>query len=56
MNYFSSYSMNSDNLPCIHPDIYQALCNAYCGENHGSTDFDALANVRDAILRMTYYW
>ncbi|KOM44979.1 hypothetical protein LR48_Vigan06g028500 [Vigna angularis] len=34
----------------------EALCNAYCGENYGSTDFDALANVRDAILRMTYYW
>ncbi|XP_047147424.1 suppressor of RPS4-RLD 1-like isoform X5 [Vigna umbellata] len=35
---------------------WEALCNAYCGENYGSTDFDALANVRDAILRMTYYW
>nr|XP_007156747.1 hypothetical protein PHAVU_002G013900g [Phaseolus vulgaris]ESW28741.1 hypothetical protein PHAVU_002G013900g [Phaseolus vulgaris] len=35
---------------------WDALRNAYCGENYGSTDFDALANVRDAILRMTYYW
>lgn len=36
--------------------ICQALCNAYCGENYGSTDFDVLENVRDAILRMTHYW
>ncbi|PON66705.1 N-terminal acetyltransferase A, auxiliary subunit [Parasponia andersonii] len=35
---------------------WEAVCNAYCGENYGSTDFDALENVRDAILRMTYYW
>ncbi|MED6192213.1 Suppressor of RPS4-RLD 1 [Stylosanthes scabra] len=35
---------------------WETLCNAYCGENYGSTDFDALENVRDAILRMTYYW
>ncbi|XP_014520846.1 suppressor of RPS4-RLD 1 isoform X1 [Vigna radiata var. radiata] len=35
---------------------WEALCNAYCGEHYGSIDFDALANVRDAILRMTYYW
>lgn len=35
---------------------WEALCNAYCGENYGSTDFDVLENVRDAILRMTYYW
>ncbi|KAK7406487.1 hypothetical protein VNO78_08114 [Psophocarpus tetragonolobus] len=35
---------------------WDALCNAYCGENYGSTDFDVLENVRDAILRMTYYW
>lgn len=34
----------------------QALCNAYCGEKYGSTDFSALENVRDAILRMAYYW
>jgi hypothetical protein len=32
------------------------VCNAYCGETYGSTDFDVLENVRDAILRMTYYW
>ncbi|KAI9113425.1 hypothetical protein K1719_015352 [Acacia pycnantha] len=35
---------------------WEALCNAYCGENFGSTDFDVLEKVRDAILRMTYYW
>ncbi|CAI8588945.1 unnamed protein product [Vicia faba] len=35
---------------------WEALCNAYCGENYGSTDFDVLENVRDAILKMTYYW
>ncbi|XP_059623972.1 suppressor of RPS4-RLD 1 isoform X1 [Cornus florida] len=35
---------------------WEALCNAYCGETYGSTDFDVLKNVRDAILRMTYYW
>ncbi|KAF8070832.1 hypothetical protein N665_1130s0009 [Sinapis alba] len=35
---------------------WEALCNAYCGENYGSTDLDALETVRDAILRMTYYW
>ncbi|KAL0343526.1 UNVERIFIED_CONTAM: Suppressor of RPS4-RLD 1, partial [Sesamum angustifolium] len=35
---------------------WEALCEAYCGENYGSTDFDVLENVRRAILRMTYYW
>ncbi|KAL6993814.1 Suppressor of RPS4-RLD 1 [Sarracenia purpurea var. burkii] len=35
---------------------WEALCNAYCGETHGSVDFTVLENVRDAILRMTYYW
>uniref|UniRef100_A0A5B6ZGZ4 Putative tetratricopeptide repeat protein 13 isoform X1 n=1 Tax=Davidia involucrata TaxID=16924 RepID=A0A5B6ZGZ4_DAVIN len=35
---------------------WEALCNAYCGETYGSTDFGVLENVRDAILRMTYYW
>ncbi|GAB4849033.1 Suppressor of RPS4-RLD 1 [Ancistrocladus abbreviatus] len=35
---------------------WEALCNAYCGETYGSIDFDALETVRDAILRMTYYW
>ncbi|KAL2522527.1 Suppressor of RPS4-RLD 1 [Forsythia ovata] len=35
---------------------WEALCDAYCGENYGSTDFDVLENVRGAILRMTYYW
>ncbi|XP_052195401.1 suppressor of RPS4-RLD 1 isoform X1 [Diospyros lotus] len=35
---------------------WEALCNAYCGESYGSTDFGTLENVREAILRMTYYW
>lgn len=35
---------------------WEALCNAYCGETYGSTDFSVLENVRDSILRMTYYW
>ncbi|XP_027362066.1 suppressor of RPS4-RLD 1 isoform X2 [Abrus precatorius] len=33
---------------------WEALCNAYCGESYGSTDFDALENVRDAILRYNF--
>ncbi|CAN1324635.1 Suppressor of RPS4-RLD 1 [Linum perenne] len=35
---------------------WDAVCNTYCGENYGSTDFDVLENLRGAILRMTYYW
>ncbi|KAM1073773.1 hypothetical protein TB2_018419 [Malus domestica] len=35
---------------------WEAICNAYCGENYGSNEFTVLENVRDAILRMTYYW
>ncbi|XP_027078399.1 suppressor of RPS4-RLD 1 [Coffea eugenioides] len=35
---------------------WEALCDAYCGETFGSTDFDMLENVREAVLRMTYYW
>jgi len=35
---------------------WEALCNAYCGETYGSTEFSVLENVRDSILRMTYYW
>ncbi|WRX10011.1 Tetratricopeptide repeat - like 5 [Theobroma cacao] len=35
---------------------WEAICNAYCGETYGSTDFNVLENVREAILRMTYYW
>ncbi|KAK9949075.1 hypothetical protein M0R45_004618 [Rubus argutus] len=35
---------------------WEDICNAYCGENYGSTDFNVLEKVRDAILRMTYYW
>ncbi|XAR57739.1 hypothetical protein NMG60_11025991 [Bertholletia excelsa] len=35
---------------------WEAVCKAYCGETYGSTDFEVLENVRDAILRMTYYW
>ncbi|XWS33530.1 hypothetical protein CRYUN_Cryun22dG0091200 [Craigia yunnanensis] len=35
---------------------WETICNAYCGETYGSTDFNVLENVREAILRMTYYW
>ncbi|XP_058069965.1 suppressor of RPS4-RLD 1 isoform X2 [Magnolia sinica] len=35
---------------------WEALCNAYCGEVYGSTDLNVLESVRDAILRMAYYW
>lgn len=35
---------------------WEVLCNAYCGETYGSNDFGTLENVREAILRMTYYW
>ncbi|XP_010271758.1 PREDICTED: suppressor of RPS4-RLD 1 [Nelumbo nucifera] len=35
---------------------WEALCNAYCGELYGSTDFNMLENIRDSILKMTYYW
>ncbi|XP_077214890.1 tetratricopeptide repeat (TPR)-like superfamily protein [Tasmannia lanceolata] len=35
---------------------WEALCNAYCGEVYGSTDIDMLENVRDSILKLTYYW
>lgn len=35
---------------------WEALCDACCGESFASTDFDSLENVREAILRMTYYW
>lgn len=35
---------------------WEVLCNTYCGETYGSNDFGTLENVREAILRMTYYW
>lgn len=35
---------------------WENICSLYCSETYGSTDFDALEKVRDAILRMTYYW
>ncbi|KAL9273423.1 Suppressor of RPS4-RLD 1-like protein [Drosera capensis] len=35
---------------------WEVVCNAYCGEAYGSTDFNALESVAEAILRMTYYW
>eukprot|EP00268_Persea_americana_P065743 TRINITY_DN883_c0_g1_i2.p1 TRINITY_DN883_c0_g1~~TRINITY_DN883_c0_g1_i2.p1 ORF type:complete len:131 (-),score=26.64 TRINITY_DN883_c0_g1_i2:557-949(-) len=34
----------------------QVLSNAYCGELYGSTDINALENVKDSILRLAYYW
>ncbi|RWR81440.1 suppressor of RPS4-RLD 1 [Cinnamomum micranthum f. kanehirae] len=35
---------------------WEVLCNAYCGELYGSTDINALENVKDSILRLAYYW
>ncbi|OWM82121.1 hypothetical protein CDL15_Pgr001695 [Punica granatum] len=35
---------------------WENLCNTFCGENYGSTDFGVLEKMRDAILRITYYW
>ncbi|KAG9440274.1 hypothetical protein H6P81_020439 [Aristolochia fimbriata] len=35
---------------------WEAICNSYCIDAYGSTDMKALENVRNAILRMTYYW
>ncbi|CAH9089930.1 unnamed protein product [Cuscuta epithymum] len=35
---------------------WEALCDAYSGETYGSTDLEVLESVRDAILRMTFYW
>ncbi|XP_065873083.1 suppressor of RPS4-RLD 1 [Euphorbia lathyris] len=35
---------------------WETICSTYCGETYGSTDVDVLVNVRDAVLRMTYYW
>ncbi|XP_020586512.1 suppressor of RPS4-RLD 1 isoform X2 [Phalaenopsis equestris] len=35
---------------------WEELCTAYCDELYGSNDLSLLENVKDAILRMTYYW
>ncbi|XP_047315854.1 suppressor of RPS4-RLD 1 [Impatiens glandulifera] len=35
---------------------WDAVSNAYCGEVYGSSDLSVLEYVKDAILRMTYYW
>ncbi|ONK64775.1 uncharacterized protein A4U43_C07F29780 [Asparagus officinalis] len=35
---------------------WETLCNAYCGEAYGSINLSNLEKVKDAILRMTYYW
>ncbi|XP_020091961.1 suppressor of RPS4-RLD 1 isoform X2 [Ananas comosus] len=35
---------------------WEALCTVYCGELFGSNDVNMLGDVKDAILRMTYYW
>ncbi|KAL5706914.1 Suppressor of RPS4-RLD 1 [Ranunculus cassubicifolius] len=35
---------------------WEAICNAYCGETYGSTDLTSLEDVRNGILKMTYYW
>ncbi|KAK7834094.1 suppressor of rps4-rld 1 [Quercus suber] len=50
---YSGYLLSS---PTGQFSQFQAICSAYCGEAYGSTDFNVLENVRDAILRMTYYW
>lgn len=34
----------------------QAICSAYTSEIYSSNDLTMLENVKDAILRMTYYW
>lgn len=35
---------------------WDAVCGAYCGHAYGSTSLDVLENVKNEILRMTYYW
>ncbi|CAD5169559.1 unnamed protein product [Musa acuminata subsp. malaccensis] len=35
---------------------WEAICSAYTSEIYSSTDLTMLENVKDAILRMTYYW
>lgn len=35
---------------------WEDLCTAYCDDLYGSNDLSLLENVKDAILRMTYYW
>lgn len=35
---------------------WQTLCNVYCSEVYGSADISMLDKVKDAILRITYYW
>jgi len=35
---------------------WEALCEAYSGDLFGSHNLSLLNNVKDAILRMTYYW
>uniref|UniRef100_A0A7N0ULP9 Suppressor of RPS4-RLD 1 n=1 Tax=Kalanchoe fedtschenkoi TaxID=63787 RepID=A0A7N0ULP9_KALFE len=35
---------------------WDAVCDAYCADAYGSTSKDVLENVKNAILRMTYYW
>ncbi|KAL5707005.1 hypothetical protein ACHQM5_025106 [Ranunculus cassubicifolius] len=34
---------------------WDAICNAFCGETYGSTDLTSLEDVRNGILKMTYY-
>ncbi|URE00097.1 Tetratricopeptide repeat protein [Musa troglodytarum] len=35
---------------------WEAICSAYTSEMYPSNDLTMLENVKDAILRMTYYW
>ena len=34
----------------------QALCDAYCRKSFGSLEVNELENVRDCILRLSFYW
>ncbi|RZR80271.1 hypothetical protein BHM03_00006266, partial [Ensete ventricosum] len=35
---------------------WEAICSAYTSEMYSSNDLTMLENLKDAILRMTYYW
>jgi len=35
---------------------WEAICEAYCNDTHPTRDPSTLDAVKDAILRMTYYW
>jgi hypothetical protein len=35
---------------------WQALCDAYCNKAYGSLELSELENVRDCVLRLSFYW